>query len=481
MENAMKKLNKNLISLEVSNIFRVCLSEIAQPGNSLEKCNSTLGVLPSYLLYAICHDPVLYLFNKKNIFLLINSFFKKNTIKKIGCEASAQLIMLPLHTIQAIACKMGLKEKILTNHLLENIVFNSINVDCSLSILPNTNEFLQSCYPEVDFTNSSEVINKNTFSTKILCLEGLKQVAIGERVKLCDNFQEAMACTYCDIDESTRMFFKLLSPNKNFTDEEMKSRMMPRYQKLRGKNITNASKEEIQFEIKNILLGEEIIEASACASIEAIRVPFFALTKACSSIPSHPFNETGTAINDSLYECEKSIESLTKEEKTVFCENPSFFFRNMNQDQYFNNSLQVVKTACDKYLRSEENDLQQTLDLIKASNAANNLTNTSLEEISSASISAIQADLLQIDEHYALSQAAGSSGLINTNTAFEKSTIEYGKVTAITGASLFGTIGVGYWLFKRFRNSSQNVKVCNDKQQGSELSEPFQLVSYSKI
>lgn len=438
MENAMKEPSKNLADLETSNLVRVCLNETLQSGGSLEECKSTLGVFPSYLLYAICLDPAANLFNEKNIFLLIDNFFKENAIKKIGCEAATQLILLPLKTVQEVACGLILEKQNLTSHLLDNIVLNATNTDCSLSILPKTNELLQNCYPEFEFIHISEVPNENIVSAKIRCMEDLKHVAIGEQIKLCDSFESAIQCTYCEPDAFSRAFLKFLYPNKNFTDEEVKKRILPRYQKLRDRNVANVSKEEVQFEINNTFLGEKIIEYAACENIAEIRVPFFTLTKACSFSPLYPSNETNIS-SDSFYECEKRIESLTKEEKKIFCEKPSFFFRNMQQDKYFNNSLQVAKTVCDRHLGSDEDEFQKTLELIKAANATNNITNTSIEEISSPDISDGRADLLQMDKPYVSQE--GSSGLINKNTAFEKPAIEYGKVTAIAGTILTG-IGV---------------------------------------
>lgn len=324
MENAMRESNKNLADLETSNLVRVCLNETLQSGGSLEACKSTLEVLPSYLLYAICLDPVFNLFDEKNIFLLINNFFKESAINKIGCEATTQLILLPLKTIQEVACGLTLQKKNLTGHLLDNIVFNSTNIDCSLSILPKTNELIQNCYPELQFKNISEVTSENIASTRIRCAEDLKQVAIGEQIKLCDSFESAMLCTYCDIDESAKAFLKFLYPNRNFTAEEMNKQIIPRHQRLRGRNTANASNEEIQFEI-NTFLGEKIIEVSACESLAEIRVPFFTLTKACSFSFHYTSNETKVPSGN-FYECEQSIKSLTKEEKKIFCEKPSFFF-----------------------------------------------------------------------------------------------------------------------------------------------------------
>ena len=480
MENAMKKSNKNLIGLEIPGLVRVCLNEALQSGSSLAQCKSTLEVVPSYLLYALCIDPVFYLFNEKNIFLLINNFFKKDMLEKLGCESATQLLLLPLKTIQAAACDLVLENKHLKNDLLENIAFSAINKDCSLSILPKTNEFLQNCYPVFEFTNSTEVIKEHIASTEKFCLEDLKQVAIGDKIKLCDNFQTAVYCTYCDPDESSKLLFKLFFPNESATDKNVKKFFPYQYKQIRRINITNLSREEIDFKMNNNHLGERIIETSACESVNAIRIPFFEVIGACFSKPLfYPVGNETPAIRDDSDECKKSIGALTKNEKEIFCEKPSFFFQNKKSNNYFNHSLQAAELACNNYF-SEEDELQKTLDLIKSSNTANNITNDSIEEISPHNISDNQVSLLVSDKLSSLSQL-GSIKLINTGTSSENSAIEYSKITAITGAGLFGIIGVGYWLFKRFRNNNLLNNEARNDNYVSESSEPLQRVSYSKI
>jgi hypothetical protein len=461
---------------ELSEVIQTCLNEALQSakedtlsvGEEEEKCRSTLKRLPLDLQEAICDDPIATLLKEKNVFTLGKNFFKEKATDVLGCNVASQLILKPFSSIQQHTCQMIDPEK---NREIKNFApgLESIHQECSVLVSKESKKVLADCFPSYNVTVGTEEIKESLALAGVLCREKMTLLSLGEKIKICDDIFKAFTPEFKETSISDRKlnFYERLARFSKSHSIQLKrdNRHTP--------NISNEQRSALQ--IQKYFLGHRIIEKAACNDLGRKDrffkkdKPLFDLVKLACFFPTSIRNnkQHRNASYDSLdsYDttCKSYTENLSDQEKTQLCREPSQIFHDFRSERFFARAIRSIYRLCNALPTnnsfSEEENIGETLTIIKNSNKSYAITNVSLPDRIEPEFAYSRNSLSDYAQQQAVfieySTVNGTSLEKNlTATAIKPAAVTLGTLDAVilSGIAAIGTTGLialGFWA-KRF-------------------------------
>jgi hypothetical protein len=459
-------------SIPISDLVIPCLEEDSAQYSAAKKCRTHLEQLPLPVLEYICNDPLSSIFKEKNIFTLGKNFFTEKTINLLGCNTATTVLLKPIKFIQENACLIVDPEK--KQEIRDfSMGLETIGKRCSLSVSKTTKQYMNECALNYTNTTAIQELKKNITIRQSVCIEKIKNVPLGDKIKICDDIFNALNPELHDYIAANPLsaFFKLRNRFAN----------AKQHAKRDARCKLNEEQQRRAFWMQSYFMGQRLMEKTACSQANRTDVPFaknkplFNLIKLACFLPPTQTHDKDT--EDAV--CETFIKNFNHEEKSQLCADPSLIFHDLTLRNFFATGINRIQTLCrdEPAMEQTKEALHATLTMLKDVNETNGIMQNLANDKSKIPENTLLPNtLVQYDKAgpYLLKYRPNHREVITDNLMTNATANANSALISATFSSMAvvvaGFTGLSFWLCRKFagknrtRGDKVNEKMISPKQ-----------------